>query len=59
MSKRCDKCEHYFSKGESYIGQCRLDPPVLVQFVETNFEFLFPEVFRDDWCGKYTFRFDE
>lgn len=55
MAESCYNCKFYLpATKQGTSGMCRRFPP---QFKEFNF--MFPTVYRDDWCGEYQFAVDE
>ncbi len=49
---RCDKCRFWCQYGGGDLGQCRIDPPVLID-VDGEFETMFPATEDNEWCGKF------
>lgn len=57
----CEKCRFYTSgrhyRFSNFDGECHRYPPKLTEI--SNSPFVFPQVYRMDWCGEYDERIDE
>jgi hypothetical protein len=59
MKTEDDKCGNciYFTEIDNQLDECRLNPPVVLIVSNTARSIkvitIWPEVDRDDWCGKH------
>ena len=55
---RCETCRHWENPAGAKLGECRAQPPQIVEIVQEVQTVAWPETVRNDWCWQWVRRDD-